>query len=188
MGKHEEPESEIGRLLVARGWRLAVAESCTGGLLSHRVTNVPGSSRYFLGGVVSYANEVKAGLLGVPSDTLQIHGAVSSETAKEMAQRVRSLLSADVALSVTGIAGPDGGTAEKPVGLVFLHLSAPGAEWGVRRQWAGGREKNKAQSAEAALQLLRTFLDTVATGPLWRDRSGPAHQTDTYGEAKHSDY
>jgi len=160
MGKQEELEAEIGRLLVARGWKLAAAESCTGGLLCHRLTNVPGSSRYFLGGVVSYANEVKTGLLGVRADTLETYGAVSSETAREMAQRVRTLFATDVALSVTGVAGPQGGTAEKPVGLVYLHLSAHGAEWGERHQWAGGRAENKAQSAEAALLLLRTFLET----------------------------
>ena len=160
MGKHEEPEAEIGRLLVARGWKLAVAESCTGGLLSHRLTNVPGSSRYFLGGILSYSNEVKTGLLGVRADTLETHGAVSSETAREMARRARMLFDADIALSVTGVAGPHGGTAEKPVGLVFLHLSAHGAEWGERHQWAGGREENKAQSAQAALLLLQSFLDT----------------------------
>ena len=162
MGKRAELEAEIGKLLVARGWTLAAAESCTGGLLCHRLTNVPGSSRYFLGGVVSYANEVKTGLLGVRADTVEAYGAVSSETAREMAQRARLLFAADVALSVTGVAGPQGGTAVKPVGLVFLHLSAPGAERGERRQWAGGRVENKAQSAEAALLLLRSFLDTEA--------------------------
>jgi len=159
MCRHEELEAEIGRLLIARGWKLAVAESCTGGLLSHRLTNVPGSSRYFLGSVVPYANEVKTGLLGVRADTLNTYGTVSSETASEMAQSARSLFAADVAVSVTGIAGPQGGTAAKPVGLVFLHLSAHGAERGERHQWSGGRQENKAQSAEAALLLLRTFLD-----------------------------
>ena len=151
-------EAKIGELLVSRGWTLAVAESCTGGLVSHRLTNVPGSSRYFLGGVVSYANEAKVRLLGVRPETLEAHGAVSAQTAREMAQRARRLFQADVAVAVTGIAGPGGGTVEKPVGLVFVHLSAPDAEWGERRHWTGGREKNKAQSAEAVLLLLRRYL------------------------------
>ncbi|MDH7485054.1 MAG: CinA family protein [Anaerolineae bacterium] len=151
-------EAEIGQALLGRGWTLAVAESCTGGLLSHRLTNVPGSSRYFLGGVVSYANEAKRRLLGVDAETLATHGAVSPQTAREMAQAARHLFQADVAVAVTGIAGPGGGTPQKPVGLVFLHLSAPDAEWSERHQWAGGREANKAQSAEAALLLLWRYL------------------------------
>lgn len=151
-------EADIGQLLISRGWTLAVAESCTGGLVSHRLTNVPGSSRYFLGGVVSYANEAKTRLLGVKAETLEAHGAVSPQAAAQMAQSARHLFQADVAVAVTGIAGPGGSTAEKPVGLVFLHLSAADAEWGERYQWAGGREANKAQSAEAALLLLRRYL------------------------------
>jgi len=151
-------ESELGELLVARGLTLAVAESCTGGLLCHRLTNVAGSSRYFLGGVVSYANEAKINVLGVRLDTLQAHGAVSPQTAQEMAQSARGLFGADIALAVTGVAGPGGGTVQKPVGLVFVHLSAGDAEWGERFQWAGGREQNKAQSAASALLLLRSYL------------------------------
>jgi len=151
-------EAESGEALLSRGWTLAVAESCTGGFLSHRLTNVPGSSRYFRGGVVSYANEAKVQLLGVQAETLETHGAVSPQTAREMAQAARRLFGADVAVAVTGIAGPGGGTPQKPVGLVFLHLSAPDAEWGERVQWAGGRQANKAQSAEAALLLLRRYL------------------------------
>jgi len=152
-------EAQIGELLIRRGWTLAVAESCTGGLLSHRLTNVPGSSRYFLGGVVAYANEAKVRLLGVRPETLEAHGAVSAQTAREMAQGARRLFGADVAVAITGIAGPGGGTAEKPVGLVFLHLSAPGVERSEHHRWRGEREENKTQSAQAALLLVRRHLE-----------------------------
>jgi nicotinamide-nucleotide amidase len=158
-------EKELGDLLVGRGWTLAIAESCTGGLLSHRLTNVPGSSRYFLGAVVSYANEAKSQLLGVRPETLQAHGAVSPQTAEEMARAARRLFGADIALATTGVAGPGGGTVQKPVGLVFLHLSARGAEWGERHQWAGGRRENKAQTASAALVLLRRYLTSLQNKP-----------------------
>ena len=103
-----------------------MAESCTGGLLGDRFTNVPGSSVYFLGGVVSYSNEAKMNLLGVQNDTLVEHGAVSEETAAEMAQGVRQLFQADTGISVTGISGPDGGTPEKPVGLTFIAIDYSG--------------------------------------------------------------
>ncbi len=155
-------EAEIGELLARRGWSLAVAESCTGGLVSHRLTNVPGSSRYFLGSVVSYANDAKVKLLGVRPETIEVHGAVSPQTAQEMAQGARRLFQADLAVAVTGIAGPGGGTPEKPVGVVFVHLSAPETEWSERHLWAGGREENKAQSAEAVLLLLRRYLNRRA--------------------------
>jgi nicotinamide-nucleotide amidase len=115
-------EEAVGRLLAERG--LAVAESCTGGLIAHRLTNAPGSSRYFLGGVVAYANEVKERVLGVRPGTLREDGAVSREAALEMARGVRRLLGADIAISATGIAGPTGGMPEKPVGLVYVALAA----------------------------------------------------------------
>ena len=114
-------------LLRERGLTLATAESCTGGLVSARLTDVPGSSAVFVGGVVAYSNDVKAAQLGVPEAVLREHGAVSAETAAEMARGARERLGADVAVSVTGVAGPDGGTEEKPVGLVFLHASGPRA-------------------------------------------------------------
>ena len=151
----------IGDLLRSRGLTLAVAESCTGGLLGDRITDVPGSSDYFLGGVISYSNQVKAGLLGVRAETLELHGAVSPECAAEMAQGARRLLGSDLALSITGIAGPGGGSDGKPTGLTYIHLSAPGHEQGLRALWPGERRANKADSARAALALLLDYLETL---------------------------
>ena len=151
-------EAGIGTLLLAQGLTLATAESCTGGLVAHRITNVPGSSGYYLGGFVTYSNEAKEALLGVRHETLLAHGAVSEETAREMARGARQRLEADVAVSTTGIAGPTGSTPEKPVGLVYIALSAPDAELCLRQAWQGGRLANKEQSAEAVLHLLLTYL------------------------------
>ncbi len=153
-----EPEKRIGELLSQRGWTLAVAESCTGGLLGHRITNVPGSSSYFQGGVVSYSNEAKERILGVPHETLLEHGAVSEQTVLAMARGVRQLLGTDIALSVTGIAGPTGGTPEKPVGLVYIGLAADGIELCEKHIWKGDRTENKERSAEAALEVLLKHL------------------------------
>lgn len=151
---------QIGDRLRSRGLTLAVAESCTGGLLGDRITDVPGSSDYFLGGVLAYSNQVKAGLLDVRAETLEVHGAVSAECAAEMAQGVRRLLGSDVALSITGIAGPGGGSDGKPKGLTYIHLSAPDREQGLRAQWPGDRRANKEDSARAALRLLLDYLET----------------------------
>ena len=155
----EPLEKVVGRLLTEQRLTLALAESCTGGLIASRLTNVPGSSAYFIGGVVSYANEVKERVLGVSHQTLQEHGAVSEETAREMARGVQRLLRTDVALAVTGIAGPSGGTPEKPVGLTYIALAAENLERCERWLWQGERWANKAQSAEAALQMLREYLE-----------------------------
>lgn len=152
------PEVVIGHFLRERGRTLAAAESCTGGLLSHRITNVPGSSDYYLGSVTAYANTVKEQLLGVPRDVLETCGAVSRETALAMARGARRLLGADLALSVTGIAGPGGGTPSKPVGLTYIALAAPDGEWVEEHRWTGDRLANKAASASAALALLRWYL------------------------------
>lgn len=151
-------EEEIGALLASQGLSLVTAESCTGGLVAHRITNVSGSSVYFWGGFVPYANEAKETLLGVQHETLLAHGAVSEPTAREMARGVRQRTGADVGISVTGIAGPTGGTPEKPVGLVYIALSAPDLEICQRYVWQGDRLANKEQSAEAALRLLQTYL------------------------------
>jgi len=142
-----------------RGVTVATAESCTGGLIAARITSVPGSSAVFLGGVVSYANAVKRDLLGVPQEVLERAGAVSAECAEAMAAGVRARLKADVAVSVTGVAGPDGGTPQKPVGLVYIGVAA---DEGVRAeccQFCGGREAVRTQSADRALTLL---LDAVS--------------------------
>ena len=155
-------EAQIGRLLVSRGQRLAVAESCTGGLVSHRITNVPGSSDYYLGGVNAYANEAKMRLLGVKRDTLEKHGAVSKETVIEMAHGVCQALSADCGIAVSGIAGPGGGTPEKPVGLVWIALVAGDHQEARRFHWQGDRLAVKGQSAEAALQMLVDYLSGVS--------------------------
>jgi PncC family amidohydrolase len=152
------PEMVVGHLLRERGLTLAAAESCTGGLLSHRITDVPGSSDYYLGSVTAYANTVKEQLLGVSRDVLETFGAVSRETALAMARGARRLLGADLALSVTGIAGPGGGTPNKPVGLTYIALSAPDGEWVEEYRWRGDRSANKAASASATLALLRWYL------------------------------
>ncbi len=158
-------EIVVGQLLKQRRLTLAVAESCTGGLVSHRITNVPGSSAYYQGSVTSYSNEIKERVLHVQRDTLERHGAVSEQAAREMAQGVRDVLCADVGLAVTGIAGPSGGTPEKPVGLVYIALAAPDGVWAERYVWEGNRGdspdrwENKALSAEAVLDLLRRYLE-----------------------------
>jgi PncC family amidohydrolase len=151
-------EKRGGALLANRGLTLVTAESCTGGLLAHHITNVSGSSAYYLGGVVAYADRVKEEFLGVRHETLLVHGAVSEETAREMASGARQRMGADIALSITGTAGPTGGTPEKPVGLVYVALSAPDLEVCRRHIWQGDRLANKQQSVEAALQLLLDYL------------------------------
>jgi nicotinamide-nucleotide amidase len=155
----EALHGRIAALLSQRGLTLAVAESCTGGLLGHHITNVSGSSDYFQGGVISYSNQAKERLLGVPHETLVQHGAVSEETALAMARGARSLLGTDVALSVTGIAGPTGGTPERPVGLVYIGLAARDAELCEKHVWQGNRRENKELSAQAALKLLLRYLE-----------------------------
>jgi PncC family amidohydrolase len=155
----DDLEIAVGRLLREQGLTLAVAESCTGGLVGHRITNVPGSSDYYRGSITAYACDVKEALLHVRGETLADHGAVSEQAAREMAEGVRRAIGSDVGVSVTGIAGPTGGTAEKPVGLVYIALVAPDGEWVERHVWAGDRLENKARSADAALDLLRRYLE-----------------------------
>jgi len=158
-------EVVVGQTLLERHLTLAVAESCTGGLIGHRLTNVPGSSTYFLGGIISYAYDAKERLLGVSHDTLYNYGAVSEQTAREMARGARRALGADVAVSVTGIAGPGGAMPGKPVGLTWIALSARDADEARQYIWSGDREANKAQSAEAALALLAAYLHGLARQP-----------------------
>ena len=149
---------KIGALLHKRGLSLAVAESCTGGLVGHRITNVPGSSDYFVGGIVAYAYEAKVGLLGVSWKTLEKHGAVSRETVIEMARGARHALEADIGMAVSGIAGPGGGMPGKPVGLTWIGLSDGDFEEAWSYVWGGDRIQNKEQSAEQFLQLLVDYL------------------------------
>lgn len=150
---------EAGDLLRARGWMLASAESCTGGLIGHVVTENPGSSDYFAGAAVTYSNAAKQAVLGVPSGTLAAHGAVSSQTAAAMAQGALRLFGAQVAVSVTGIAGPGGGTPDKPSGTVYIHLAAAdGTQRGEHFVWESDRSGNKLLSALAALLLVLDYL------------------------------
>jgi nicotinamide-nucleotide amidase len=142
----------------ARGLTLATAESCTGGLMASRLTSVPGSSDVFLGSVVSYANSVKQSELGVPAAVLEAHGAVSAETAAAMAHGVRDRLGADVGVSITGIAGPGGGTPEKPVGLVYLCASGPDGERALDFVVPGDRETVRGRATVAALHLVRSLV------------------------------
>jgi nicotinamide-nucleotide amidase len=142
----------------AQGLSLAVAESCTGGLVAARLTSVAGASEVFRGGLVAYENDVKLAQLAVPEDTLAAHGAVSAETAAAMAAGVRESLSADVTLATTGIAGPGGGTPEKPVGLVFLHAAGPRGELARMLHLPGDREAVRRRATAAALHLLRELL------------------------------
>jgi PncC family amidohydrolase len=151
-------EIQVGNLLQKRGLKLVLAESCTGGLLGSRITDVPGSSEYFLGSIVAYAYEAKAALLGVSWDTLNTKGAVSRETVLQMARGVRDALKANIAISVSGIAGPDGGTPEKPVGTTWIGLVAEEGEWAEMFQFSGNRQGNKVFAVDAALQLLLDYL------------------------------
>jgi nicotinamide-nucleotide amidase len=145
-------------LLRERGLTLATAESCTGGLVATRITDVPGASDVFLGSVVAYADSIKRDRLGVPAEVLATHGAVSAETAAAMASGAREVLGADVAVSVTGVAGPGGGTAEKPVGLVYLHAVGPDGGLARRLDFPGDRETIRLRAAVAALHLVRRLV------------------------------
>ena len=151
-------EVVVGELLRERGLRLAVAESCTGGLIGHRITNVPGASTYYMGSITAYAYEAKVRLLGVRWSTLEKYGAVSQETALEMATGVRRAMAADVGVSVSGIAGPGGGTPEKKGGLTGIGRSETGGEEERQESGNGDRLQVKEQSAQQTLQLLVDFL------------------------------
>ncbi|MEN6371248.1 MAG: competence/damage-inducible protein A [Armatimonadota bacterium] len=144
--------------LIEKKLTLALAESCTGGLLSNRITNIPGSSAALLAGIVAYSNESKVKFLGVPRDIIEKHGAVSHETAKAMASGVRIATGANIGMGITGIAGPGGATATKPVGLVYIAISSEGEESSVEYRFAGSRLDVKARSAQAALVMLRCHL------------------------------
>jgi len=145
--------AEAAAALEAAGLRVAVAESCTGGLLSAALTDIPGSSAYFLGGIVAYHNDVKRLELGVSDQTLQRHGAVSAEVAHEMAEAIRTRLRADLGIAVTGVAGPAAEDA-KPAGLTYIAVATPEGTQTTRFQWSGDREGNRQASVKAALELL----------------------------------
>ena len=151
-------EELIIREMTRLGLSLSVAESCTGGGLGNVLTNVPGSSEVFLGGVIPYSNELKTGILDVKEETLKKHGAVSKHAAKEMAENVRKLTGSDIGVSITGIAGPGGGTSKKPVGLVFMHMSTPEKETGEYRIFPGDREVVKIRTINYCLNMIFKYL------------------------------
>lgn len=154
----ETLETVVVRMLVERGLTLGLAESCTGGLVANRITNVPGSSGTLIAGIVAYANEAKVKFLGVPEETLRTHGAVSPETARAMAEGAARSVGTDVALGITGVAGPGGGTPEKPVGLVYIALRTPAGVEVTKNTYGGSREDIKMRTSQTALNMLRMYL------------------------------
>lgn len=173
MESGKEPvEARLGNVLAARGLTIACAESCTGGLVTSRLTDVAGSSAYVMGSIVSYSNEVKEKLVGVQHATLAAHGAVSEETAREMAEGVRRAVGTDVGLATTGIAGPGGGTAEKPVGLVYTAASGP---WGTvvrENHFRGTRMEVKQQASETVLAMALDALTEKEKAESQQDKRG----------------
>jgi len=151
-------EQEIGNLLRQKGLTLGVVESASGGLISHRITNVPGSSDYYKGSITAYSNEVKIKVAGLREDTINRYGAVSPQVAEEMAQGGRKTLAADICLADTGIAGPSGATPGKPVGLFYIGLSHRAGTYSQKHIFHGDREQNKQSAAEAALSWLKEYL------------------------------
>ena len=147
----------------ARGWMLATAESCTGGLVGARLTEVPGASDAYVGGIVAYSDDVKRAQLAVRAKTLQEHGAVSAETAAEMAAGAQRALAADVAVAVTGVAGPGGGTLDKPVGLVYITVVSPDGALTEKLHIEGGRHAIREEATDAALRLVHRHLTQAAT-------------------------
>jgi nicotinamide-nucleotide amidase len=149
---------EIGELLRKKGLTLGAVESATGGLISHVITNIPGSSDYFMGSVTSYSNDVKMKVVGVKAETLEKHGAVSAKVAGEMALGGRRVLAVDICIADTGIAGPGGATPGKAVGLCYLGLADKNGVLTQRHRFSGDRQQNKRSAAEAALSWLREYL------------------------------
>lgn len=160
----EGMEEVVGRLLKRRGWRIATAESCTGGLIGHRITEVPGSSDYFERGVVAYSNRAKVELLGVPEELIRRHGAVSPQVASAMAKGVRERTGVEVGLGVTGIAGPTGGTPEKPVGLVYIGVATPEGVRVKEFRFVGERSQIKFRASQAALDMVRRAVSCTGRG------------------------
>jgi PncC family amidohydrolase len=152
-------ESSLRERMRERGFSLTTAESCTGGLLSHRITNIPGASDFFPGGLIAYSYESKANLLGVSWEILNTQGAVSEETVRAMARGARRLFGTDIGVSISGIAGPTGGTEQKPVGTTWIGLCTIEGEWARHYLWEGDRLEIKQKSSEAALQFILDYLD-----------------------------
>jgi PncC family amidohydrolase len=154
--------ARIGERCLARGLRLATVESCTGGLVGHLITETPGSSAYYLGGLITYSDQLKRDFVDVPADVLAAHGAVSAQTAVAMASGGRARTGADLGASVTGIAGPDGGSPDKPVGLTYVAIADAAGNVVRRHLWSGSRTDNKRASAEAVLELILARIDATA--------------------------
>ena len=159
---YEMLSDKLGRDLYARGLTIACAESCTGGLLTSTLTDVPGSSAYLTGSVVSYTNEVKARILGVPEESLASCGAVSEPVARAMAEGVRALMRTDIGVGITGIAGPGGGTVGKPVGLVYIAVSSPSGTVVSENRFLGTRLENKRASVEKALWMTVDMIRSIS--------------------------
>jgi len=151
-------EQAVGNLLRQKGLTLGIVESATGGLISHLITNVPGSSDYYKGSVTAYSNEVKIKVVGVKEDTINKYGAVSYQVAEEMAQGGRKILAANICLADTGIAGPSGATQGKPLGLFYFGLSHQAGTYSQKHNFQGTREQNKYWATEAALTWLKEYL------------------------------
>ena len=149
---------KIGNIFNKKNWTLAVAESCTGGLLSDIITDLPGSSKFFLGGVIAYSDQVKSDLLNVSSEMLRTNGSVSPEVALSMSLGIRNLLNSSVGVAITGIAGPDGGSEEKPVGLVYIAVTTPEAEVVERYIFSGNRREIKTLAAKTTIEMIVNAL------------------------------
>jgi nicotinamide-nucleotide amidase len=163
-------EKTIGNHLREKGWTLSIAESCTGGLISDRITNVSGSSDYFMGGMVTYSNESKAEHLGIPSAVIKRYGAVSPQVARKMAQGVRKAFNTTFGLSTTGVAGPTGGTKRSPIGRVFIGISDGKRTWVKREDLKGSRREIKKKATEEALQF---FYERLIHGDFFRKKAEP---------------
>ncbi|MBI5328214.1 MAG: CinA family protein [Deltaproteobacteria bacterium] len=155
----EKPEEAVGRILKKLGLTIGIAESCTGGLLCHRITSVPGSSDYFIGGVIAYNNDLKRHILNVPKEILQKFGAVSKKTAKAMAWGAKKRLGSNIGIAITGIAGPTGGSKAKPIGTVFIAISSETIEKDQRFLLKGSRQDIKLAASNEALKMLKEFLE-----------------------------
>ena len=158
---YQEMEEVVGMYLVLKGATIGVAESCTGGLVAERLTRVPGSSKYFQSGVVTYSNQSKIDLAGIPPLLLEMEGAVSKEVSVGLAESIREKLDTTIGVGVTGVAGPDGGSAEKPVGTVHIAVAGPSSTDHRQFLFPGSREKVRWQSSQAALDMARRHLETL---------------------------
>jgi len=154
----EELMENVAEMLTENGLTVATAESCTGGLIGDTLTSIPGSSAYYEGGVISYSNALKQRFLNVTAETLERHGAVSEQTAREMAAGIRDAAEVDIGIATTGIAGPGGGTPEKPVGLVYIGLASSGGVTVKKHVFDGSRRENKTATCRAALHMLREHV------------------------------